>query len=245
MLHKVLLVYQDSDVAEDLRLGLREAQLGLVSAPGLSTALNKARLEKPSVILVDVSLPSILALELCHLLKADISTRHLPIVILASQATESERIRALEAGADDIVAQPFSFRQIILRVKNSLTGEPVELSPIEFKLMSRLMEKPDQVLVRDRLLDIVWGVSSTSVTRTIDTTISRLRHKLGPKAEWLQTVRGMGYRLREGFARPGVNRIARKPKLDQPPVPIERLRRRSGVAPARREKRSLQFAVAD
>jgi two-component system phosphate regulon response regulator PhoB len=272
MLQKILAVNQGGEIAVALRLGLREAGLELLSAQGVASALNKAQVEEPSVILLDLTLPTAVGLDLCRKLKSGHSTSHIPVVLLAYEATPEQKIAGLEAGADDFVAQPFSYRQIILRLKNSILrhakkerlpealilGElrldrerhefairerSVDLTPMEFKLMARLMEKQGQVLVRDMLLDIVWGMNNTSMTRTIDTTVSRLRRKLGTMAQYLETIRGVGYRLSKDIAYHQAPRNEAKLTLPRVNLPLGRKRQVNLVQP-RETKRTEELAVA-
>ena len=229
MLHKILVVGQDGDLPNHLRTGLPAAEFEVLTARGVAAGLKHAEVRKPSLILLDLTLPKTAGMDLCYLLKRGISTSHIPIIILASAATEEERISGFEAGADDYVTQPFSYREIILRIKKSISrhlkkelapevivlGEirldPVrheiairdrllDLTHLEFKLMARLMEHYGQVLKRDELLDIVWGLNRNTLTRTIDSHITRLRRKLGVLAQYLETIRSVGFRLSEEIA---------------------------------------------
>ncbi len=189
--------------------------------------LKKARAELPALIVLDLMLPRMSGLELCKLLKTDAATCHIPIIMLTAKAEEVDRIVGLEFGADDYVTKPFSPREMILRIKAILrrgqnndgaaeasmtrgsitidparhrvlvSGRPVVLTAVEFKLLSMLMKRPGRVQSRDRLLNEVWGYESAIDTRTVDTHVRRLREKLGKAANAIETVRGFGYRLRE------------------------------------------------
>jgi two-component system phosphate regulon response regulator PhoB len=145
--------------------------------------------------------------------------------MLTAKAEEVDRIVGLEFGADDYVTKPFSPREMLLRIKAILrrgqrdgveesmtrgsitidsarhrvlvTGKPIILTAVEFKLLSMLMQRPGRVQARDRLLNEVWGYESAIDTRTVDTHVRRLREKLGKAASAIETVRGFGYRLRE------------------------------------------------
>jgi two-component system phosphate regulon response regulator PhoB len=160
------------------------------------------------------------------LLKNDGATRHIPIIMLTAKAEEIDRIVGLEVGADDYVTKPFSPREIVLRIKAimrrgkgdvtdeqmtfgpitvdpsrhhvSVNGKQIRLTSVEFKLLSMLMLRHGRVQSRDRLLNEVWGYESLIDTRTVDTHVRRLRKKLGKAADAIETVRGFGYRLREG-----------------------------------------------
>ncbi len=223
---KILLVEDETDVVDLLTLQLRKAGGFLVSmANDGAEALKKARAELPALIVLDLMLPRMSGLEVCKVLKTDSATRHIPIIMLTAKAEEIDRIVGLEFGADDYVTKPFSPREMLLRIKAILRrGEPndgaqnltrgaitvdsarhqvfvsgkrINLTAVEFKLLSMLMQRPGRVQARDRLLNEVWGYESAIDTRTVDTHVRRLREKLGKAASAIETVRGFGYRLRE------------------------------------------------
>lgn len=223
---KILLVEDETDVVDLLTLQLRKAGGFLVSvANDGAEALKKARAELPALVVLDLMLPRMTGLEVCKVLKTDSATRHIPIIMLTAKAEEIDRIVGLEFGADDYVTKPFSPREMLLRIKAILRrGEPndgdenltrgaitidssrhqvfvsgkrINLTAVEFKLLSMLMQRPGRVQARDRLLNEVWGYESAIDTRTVDTHVRRLREKLGKAASAVETVRGFGYRLRE------------------------------------------------
>ena len=143
----------------------------------------------------------------------------------AGRQKEVDRIVGLEFGADDYVTKPFSPREVVLRVQAILrrgdsqrqekhlsaadilidlqrydvriAGKPVDLTAIEFKLLSTLLQRRGRVQARDRLLNDVWGYEAAIDTRTVDTNVRRLREKLGKRGDLIETVRGFGYRFRE------------------------------------------------
>ncbi|HSU86481.1 MAG TPA: response regulator transcription factor [Chthoniobacterales bacterium] len=223
---KILIVEDEPDVVDLLTLQLRKAGgFTTMSAEDGAAGLKKARAELPALIVLDLMLPRMSGLEVCKVLKSDNSTRHIPIIMLTAKAEEVDRIVGLEFGADDYVAKPFSPREMLLRIKAILrrgendgreqsmtrgtitidpsrhrvlvSGKPVVLTAVEFKLLSMLMKRPGRVQARDRLLNEVWGYESAIDTRTVDTHVRRLREKLGKAADAIETVRGFGYRLRE------------------------------------------------
>jgi two-component system phosphate regulon response regulator PhoB len=157
--------------------------------------------------------------------------------MLTARTTEIDRVSGFESGADDYVTKPFSVRELILRVRARLRrltppqaestspirfgrleivpdahrvfvdGTEVALSLLEFKLLVHLVERRGRVQSREALLGDVWGYSQDASTRTIDTHVKRLRDKLGPVGEYLETVRGVGYRFVEEANQPDANRL--------------------------------------
>jgi two-component system phosphate regulon response regulator PhoB len=227
MQHKVLVVDDEADVLDMLVINLRAAGFNVIALEDGATVVAKARAESPSLIILDLMLPKMSGLEICKVLKSDAATRGIPIIMLTAKAEEVDKIVGLELGADDYVTKPFSPRELILRVNRSLRrgkekapvveklsigeleldharhvvtvkGQPVELTATEFKLLALLMDRRGRVQGRDRLLNDVWGYESVIDTRTVDTHVRRLREKLGSCASYIETVRGVGYRIGEG-----------------------------------------------
>jgi phosphate regulon transcriptional regulator PhoB len=223
---RILIVEDEKDVVDLLSLNLRKVGGFFVSSVSDgSTALTKAREEKPDLVILDVMLPKMSGFEVCKVLKTDSATRNIPVLMLTAKAEEIDRIVGLELGADDYVVKPFSPREVILRIKAilrrgspeetdeqltagaitidparhqvSVNGKAVNLTSLEFKLLRTLMQRRGRVQERDRLLNEVWGYESVIDTRTVDTHIRRLREKLGKAGDIVETVRGFGYRLRE------------------------------------------------
>lgn len=224
---RILIIEDEQDVIDLLTLHLRKADHTVITATDGAAGLRKAREESPVLIILDLMLPRMSGLDVCKILKSDHVTRHIPIIMLTAKAEEIDRIVGLEFGADDYVTKPFSPRELVLRVnailrrgKGKVTeekklsigqitldsarhhvavaGKPVRLTSVEFKLLSMLMERQGRVQARDRLLNEVWGYESLIDTRTVDTHVRRLRKKLGKAAVAIETVRGFGYRIREG-----------------------------------------------
>jgi two-component system phosphate regulon response regulator PhoB len=225
--NRILIIEDEPDVVDMLTLNLRKVEGFVVSnAADGAAGLRKAREEMPALIILDLMLPKMPGLEVCKVLKSDPATKHIPIIMLTAKAEEIDRIVGLEFGADDYVTKPFSPREIVLRVKAimrrgkgdvveeqltvgpitvdparhhvTVNGKKVRLTSVEFKLLSMLMLRRGRVQARDRLLNEVWGYESLIDTRTVDTHVRRLRKKLGKAADAIETVRGFGYRLREG-----------------------------------------------
>jgi two-component system phosphate regulon response regulator PhoB len=221
----ILIVEDEHDVLDLLALNLRKAGFTISTAPDGAVGLHKARTERPAFIILDLMLPKMPGLEICKILKTDPATRQIPIMMLTAKAEEIDRIVGLEFGADDYVTKPFSPREVVLRIRAimrrgdakqeeerlavgpvmidparheaSVGGKRINLTSLEFKLLHTLMQRRGRVQARDRLLNDVWGYESIIDTRTVDTHVRRLRKKLGKAANAIESVRGVGYRLRE------------------------------------------------
>ena len=220
----VLIVDDEPDLAQLLEFNLRQAGLETVTAHSGEQALAEAKRRLPDLIILDLMLPDISGLEVCHQLKSNSQTRTALILILTAKGDESDRVKGLEEGADDYLTKPFSIRELLLRVKailrRSYETEPtqkihgmmrldlgshrcfveeseVTLTALEFRLLQHLMAAPGRVQSREILLEEVWGLSGSLETRTVDTHMMRLRDKLGSARPYLETVRGIGYRLLE------------------------------------------------
>jgi two-component system, OmpR family, phosphate regulon response regulator PhoB len=220
---KILIIEDETDVADLLTLNLRKAGYKVATAADGAAGLQKARDDRPDFIILDLMLPKMSGLEVCRILKGDTATAQLPILMLTAKAEEIDRIVGLEFGADDYVTKPFSPREIVLRIRAifrrgeraetsldtgpisidparhevRVNGKQVHLTSLEFKLLRVLMQRRGRVQERDRLLNEVWGYESVIDTRTVDTHVRRLREKLGKAGDVIETVRGFGYRLRE------------------------------------------------
>jgi two-component system, OmpR family, phosphate regulon response regulator PhoB len=221
---KVLVVEDEADLQEVLRFNLQQAGYEALVATTGADAIRAAQRHRPDLVLLDLMLPDILGSEVCRVLKQGEETRLIPIIMLTAKAEERSRVEGFEIGADDYVTKPFSVRELLFRVAAILrrthpvvpdTGpivfgrlridpqahrawvdeQQVELSALEFRLLTNLYERRDRVQSRTRLLDDVWGVTADVTTRTVDTHVKRLREKLGEARDYIETVRGVGYRF--------------------------------------------------
>jgi len=224
MTDSILIVDDEQDVVDLLAYNLQKAGYKTSTARDGRVALQKARDEYPALVILDLMLPQIDGTEVCKQLKSDSKTANIPILMLTAKGEEVDRVVGLELGADDYVTKPFSPREIALRIKKilgrsrgatassevirfgdlvvdtakheaTLKGKAIELTATEFKLLAMLMERRGRVQTRDRLLTDVWGYEGDVDTRTVDTHVRRLREKLGRVADYIETVRGVGYRF--------------------------------------------------
>ena len=221
----LLVVEDDEDILNLLAYNLRAAGYGVVSSKDGYEALAEARSQLPDLVILDLMLPGLDGFEVCRELKRGAETRHIPIIMLTARGEEIDRIVGLELGADDYVVKPFSPRELILRIRAVLRrsasetgsettwqneglrvdleahevtvdGEAADLTATEFKLLVELIRSQGKVQTRDQLLDRVWGYQFEGYARTVDTHVRRLRQKLGQYSNWVETVRGVGYRFR-------------------------------------------------
>jgi len=217
----ILIVDDEEDVRELVGMNLRRAGFSVEEAADGLQALKKVREVKPSLVVLDVMMPGRDGLQVCEEMRMLESTRLIPVLMLTAKGQTEDRITGLEHGADDYLAKPFSPRELVLRVqallrragpvgdgtelkvgpfvfdlssvKLTVSGEPMELTLLEFKLLHLLANHEDEVVERDTILREVWGYSESVRTRTLDTHVKRLREKLGDYADWVQTARGFGY----------------------------------------------------
>ncbi len=220
---KILIVEDERDVAELISFNLERKGYQTVLAYDGLTGQELALKERPDLIILDLMLPGKHGFSVFKDLRRDNRTAHTPVLILTARAQTEDRIKGLEAGADDYLSKPFSPKELVLRVdaimrraeaipgtvevsagpfrldKNSmsfyLNNERIELTSTEFKLLLFLVERPDLPQDRNELLRTVWGYSDEVHSRTLDTHMKRLRSKLGDNAKLVETVRGTGYRL--------------------------------------------------
>ena len=222
---KMIFVVEDEpDIRETLSYNLNQEGFKVSEFSDAESCLNKIKEKKPELIILDLMLPGMSGLDLCKLVKSNNELKNISIIMLTAKSEEIDRIVGFELGADDYVTKPFSVRELILRVKvilkksfedlNESTiiefgqiklnldayevevdDKEIFLTTLEFKLLKHLIKRKGRVQTRDQLLGDVWGYSSEVTTRTVDTHIKRLREKLGDIGSYIQTVRGVGYRL--------------------------------------------------
>jgi two-component system alkaline phosphatase synthesis response regulator PhoP len=217
-------VVEDDDGVRELELyALRQA--GFEAEGYATTAGFRAALEKttPQLVLLDVMLPGEDGVTLLQSLRRDPRTKRLPVILVTAKGAEMDKVRGLDAGADDYLTKPFGIMELLARVRallrRSEDGKPaqvltvgaltldrdrhlvsagergVELTHMEFELLAFLMAHAGRAVTREVLLDDVWGIGFAGDTRTVDVHIRSLRQKLGTCGEMILTVRGVGYKL--------------------------------------------------
>jgi two-component system phosphate regulon response regulator PhoB len=222
---QILVVEDERAIREMIAFGLRRSGFEVLEAEDSKQARASMADRRPDLLLVDWMLPDMSGLELTRLIKKDKDLRDIPVIMLTARADEQDKITGLEGGADDYVTKPFSPRELLARIQavlrraapasgeavllaGSLTldaaghrvmvGEQtVSLGPTEYRLLSFFMTHAERVYSRSQLLDRVWGGNVYVEERTVDVHIRRLRKALEPfsAADFIQTVRGAGYRF--------------------------------------------------
>jgi DNA-binding response OmpR family regulator len=223
MTRPVLIVEDDPDIAEGLRYNFEREKfdtcVALTGEQGLYAALDARN--PPSLIILDLMLPSMSGAELCRRLRREPLTRRTPIIMVTARTSEADVAAGLDLGADDYMTKPFSVRELMARVRAVLRradgadtryddgrlvidtasmtvtcdGRGVKLTRKEFALLTTLAATSGRVATRQHLLDAVWGYEHYGDARTLDVHIRRLRQQLGACAECIETVVGVGYRF--------------------------------------------------
>ena len=224
---RILVVDDEEDILDLLQYNLSKNGYQVTCVMTGEDALKSAKKDQPDLIVLDLMLPGIDGLEICKILKNDTSTRHIPIMMLTAKGEEADVVTGLELGADDYVAKPFSPRILLARVRavlrrtsgettpeeETLTvrelvihpgrhevlvqGMAVELTFTEFQVLYSLARRPGWVFTRNQIIDAVRGDDYPVTDRSVDVQIVGLRKKLGPCGDYIETVRGVGYRFKE------------------------------------------------
>ncbi len=223
---RILIIEDERGLTDVLGYNLaREGYEVLVAHDG-QEGLRKAQMQLPDLIVLDLMLPGMDGLEVCRHLRAGEQTRTVPILILTAKAEETDQVVGFSMGADDYVTKPFSVKVLLQRIKAlqrrvdtgseavdaidhlgvridrvrhraSVEGNELNLTPTEFRLLECMLRQPGRAFTRPQLMDAAIGEGAIVLERTIDVHIKTLRRKLGPEHDYIETVRGVGYRFRE------------------------------------------------
>ena len=221
----VLIVDDEPAIRQMLGFALAGAGFRFQEAADAEEAQTSIGRATPDLILLDWMLPNVSGIDLARRLKRAPETQEIPIIMLTARGEETDKVKGLEVGADDYVTKPFSTRELVARIKAVLRrsatkeqeefvevdglsldvkthrvtarGAPLELSPMEFRLLHFFITHRERVYSRNQLLDQVWGDNVYIEERTVDVHIRRLRKVLGPPGydHYIQTVRSVGYRF--------------------------------------------------
>lgn len=223
----IFVVDDEEDILELLQFHLSREGYVVTTATRGEEALKAIRRKAPDLVLLDRMLPGLDGFEVCRLLKKDPRTEAIPIVMVTAKGEESDVVAGLEMGADDYVTKPFSMKVLIARLRTVLRrrqkppvdrqtpirihdieinpsrhevlikGKPVEMTFSEFRILHLLASRPGWVMTREQIVDAVRGEDYAVTDRAVDVQIVGIRKKLGPRADDIETVRGVGYRFAE------------------------------------------------
>ncbi|MEO6992242.1 MAG: response regulator [Lacunisphaera sp.] len=222
---KILVVDDEPDVTDLVAYHMKAKGFQVETLNDATASIAKARSYHPDLVILDIMMPDLSGIQICRILRADPKLAKVPIIFLTAKSEPHDRIEGLESGADDYLSKPFSPKELVLRVESILRranstkeataatlqigdilldsethrvtvrSELLDLTATEFKLLQLLMERQGRVQTREHLLLNVWNYATEIETRTVDTHVRRLREKLGEEAAWVETIRGVGYRI--------------------------------------------------
>lgn len=222
---RILIVEDDESIRELLAMTLAASGYGdVVTAADGNEGLSEARACHPDLILLDLMLPYIDGLTICSVLKGDEATRHIPIIMITARNSEADIIKGLDMGANDYVTKPFSRQVLLARIRTQLRGYEekleaeeyaygglvlnsalhsvtldgvgIELTAGEFTLLQLFLKHPGRVFTRSQIVAMTKGDNYPVTERAIDVQLVSLRRKLGALGSSIETVRGVGYRLK-------------------------------------------------
>ena len=222
----VLIVEDEPDLLHSLEYSLEQEGYRTLAAPDGASAMRQLEQEPvPDLVLLDLMLPDMRGTDICRAIRENPRTAGIPVFMVTAKGEEIDRVVGFELGADDYIVKPFSLRELKLRIRNTLRAlsprpqedrslsfgglridpaahrvwvdeEEVELTALEFNLLLTFLQRRGRVQSRATLLRDVWGPRAAVTSRTVDSQVKRLRRKLGDIGDYIETVRGVGYRFR-------------------------------------------------
>jgi len=221
---KILLADDEKDILEFLQYNLEKEGFAVITAHNGDEALTRLE-ESPDLAILDIMMPGLNGFEVCEKIRSNKKTAMLPVIFLTAKTSEQDEIKGLELGANDFIQKPISPKKLIARVKTNFRNasqEPEKKAVLhigsividkneykifldnvetffprkEFELLSFLCEHPGKILTRSAILQKVWGSDIYVVDRTIDVHIRKIREKLGAQSEMIETIKGVGYRMK-------------------------------------------------
>jgi two-component system alkaline phosphatase synthesis response regulator PhoP len=223
---QILVVEDEEDILELVSFNLKKEGYKVKGVTSGEEALIEVRRKIPGLIILDLMLPGVNGFDVCKSLKGDPKTKAVPIVILTARSEEADIVIGLELGADDYLTKPFSPRELIARVRAILrrsktdisaheilekihdieinvkrhevliSGNQIKLTSTEFRVLRLLASRPGWVFTRDQIVGAVHDQEYAVTDRSVDVMIVGLRRKLGPSGQNIETVRGVGYRMK-------------------------------------------------
>ena len=220
-MQKILLIEDEKNIARFIELELKHESFQVTVVHDGREGLEKALSESYSCILLDVMLPNLNGIEICRRIRMN---KNVPIILITARDAVMDRVAGLDAGADDYIVKPFAIEELLARIRSALRrsnfstssvlthreitinqdahevyfkGEKIELTKTEYDLLTFLVESVNKVCSRDAILERVWGYDSEVETNVVDVYIRHLRSKLLSEQPYIETVRGVGYVMRE------------------------------------------------
>ena len=223
----IFVVEDEEDILDLIRHHLLKEGFSVSSATNGAEAVKAMLRKPPDLVLLDLMLPGMDGLEVCRCLKKDAKTADVPILMVTAKDDESDVVAGLELGADDYVTKPFRMKELLARVRAALrrqkpaamdmeapvrvrdveiqpgrhevlvAGEAVSMTFSELRILHLLASRPGWVMTRDQIVNAVRGEDYAVTDRAVDVQIVGIRKKLGERADYIETVRGVGYRFRE------------------------------------------------
>ncbi len=223
---RILIIEDERDLCEVLAYNLHKEGYETLVAHDGQEGLRKAQMHLPDIVILDLMLPRMDGLEVCRQIRAGKQSRGIPVIMLTAKGEEIDQVVGFSVGADDYVTKPFSPKVLIQRIRAlqrradsaapdrdlldhlgvtldkvrhraAVKGRELELTPTEFRLLECLLRQPGRAFTRQQLMDFAIEEGAVVLERTIDVHIKSLRRKLGEESEFIETVRGVGYRFRE------------------------------------------------
>ena len=223
----ILVIDDEEDILELIKYNLIKEGYKVECVISGEEAIAKAKSELPDLIVLDLMLPGVDGLDICKQLKSNSNLAHIPIIMLTAKSEDSDIVIGLELGADDYITKPFSPRVLIARIKvllrrgkknnfkatDNITvhdliinlsrhqvfvrDKSINLTATEFEILRFLARKPGWVFTRNQIIDAVRGEDYAITERSIDVQIVGLRKKIGTECNYIETVRGVGYRFKD------------------------------------------------
>lgn len=224
MKKQILLVDDEQDILEILSYNLNKEGYDVITAANGKEVFEK-KLDEIDLIVLDIMLPELDGFEVCRKLKKSETTSKIPIIFLSAKTSEIDEVLGIEIGAEDYITKPISIRKLLTRIKNVLRrenlieqkneiisfddltiypenyvikyeGNEIAFTKKEFESLLFLINNRGKIVTREKLLNAVWGENVYVIPRTIDVHIRRIREKLGSKANLVETIKGIGYRIK-------------------------------------------------
>ena len=226
MSNSVLIIEDDEDIRELIRFNLTNVGYRVLCAENGESGYTKAQENIPGIILLDLMLPKMNGLKICELLKKNSKTSSIPIIMITAKASDNDIVKGFTCGADDYITKPFSVSVLQARIKavqrrktnkpqkdevviyRNITIDPshrkivqngrqLEMTYSEFQILWLLAKNPGRVYTRSQIVDIVHGSNHAITDRSVDVQIVGIRKKLTDHGHYIETVRGVGYRMQE------------------------------------------------